>query len=166
MALPSGTIVPKAGANGAELEDRALGPEVVRADEEHNASDEAEGMFHHEALHLPVVGPAPILPAEKGPADLNLACDRVIPVEARRADDLGGFAANGHERTSGREGLLEEGLEAIGSGAGLVRVLLPDQRVRGDGEERIAIGWLKRPKRYQASFERRLRVKGHDTVQS
>jgi hypothetical protein len=55
---------------------------------------------------------------------------------------------------------LEEGIECIGLATGLVRVLLPDQRVGRDGKKPIAVGGRQRSKGHQRTDERRLQAKG------
>jgi hypothetical protein len=133
--------------------------------EEDYPADIAERMLEHEPLHLAIVLPTPMRPSEKGPADLDLIGRLIIGAKARRSYHLTGRGFHRKQRSPGVQRLPEEGVEASGLGATLVRMLLPDQWVGSNREELIVIGWGQRAKGHQRTFQNRLRIKGHSRLE-
>jgi hypothetical protein len=93
-ALAAVGIRPRAESDAADLRDRALRADILRADEKHDGPHEPEGVAQHQAFELTVVGAAPVGADEEGPTNLDLAALRVIAVEAGHPDDRAGCAVD------------------------------------------------------------------------
>jgi len=117
----------------------ALGAAIVWTDGEDHALHRLESMLKHQPLHLAVVSPAPVGSGQERPADLNDATLRIVAVVARRPDDLSGRSIQRHKRTTGRQGVLEENSERGLLIAIWFRMLLPDEGICGDPEQRLEI---------------------------
>lgn len=73
---------------------------------------------HHHVYHFgersrsdsPVIAPAPILARQERPPDPDLSVNAVVAVKPRRANDLLRTGFEDHERSSGGQDLLEEGI--------------------------------------------------------
>ena len=96
-------------------------------------------MLQHESLHLTVVSTAPVRAGKERPADLNNALLCVVTVVARRANDLPGGSVESHQRTTGTERILEESPERGFLIAVSFWMLLPDQRIRSNAEQRVEV---------------------------
>src|ERR1041385_5624306 len=92
----------------ADLLDRAAGAAVLRADDEEDAIDPGKGVEEHEALHLAVVGPAPVRPGEERPPDLDLPLRGIVAKVARGADYRAALPLDRDQSTSRRERAVEE----------------------------------------------------------
>jgi hypothetical protein len=137
---------------------RAIVPGIYEKDD---SIDITECVLEHQPLHLAIVMPTPMRPGEKGPADFDLAGRLIIAVKARRSDDPSGRGFRREQSSPRVQRLLEEGVEAIGIGPSLVRVLLPDRWVGGNREELIVVGWRQRAEGHERTFKNWLTIKGH-----
>ena len=142
----------------------ASGPlraEVARPDHEDHRVDEAERVLEHQPLQLAVVDAAPVEAGQERPADLDLGLRLIVAVEARRSDDQAVGAIDDDQRAAGGQRLVEERAEDLDLVAVAGRVLLPDQRVGGDGVERLPVVGAERAQLQALALQHRLGVEGH-----
>ncbi len=102
-----------------------------------------EGVVEEEALDLGVVLAPPVGPGEEGLVDEDTAAVLVDRLEAGAADDLA-VPVGDDQRAARRERVGEEPFDLLRRSAIGLRMLRPDQRIVGDGDERVAVGGLER----------------------
>src|SRR5262245_15940456 len=129
----------RAGEDAADLYDGPPRSHVLRADDENDAVHEPERMVEHEPLHLAVVPATPVRPRQERPADFDLAARLVVVGVARRPDDSSVAPVDCDQRPSRFECASEELPEDEFLVALVVRMLLPDQRIRSDGIQRVPV---------------------------
>src|SRR5689334_17265686 len=135
-SLPTLCVGGNAEILGADLLNRPPRPTILRPNDEEDLIDRLESVFQHQALHLAVVSAAPIRTSQKRPANLYYALYSVEALETRRSNDLPRRTVDGHQRATRIEGVSKELPEDIFFVTVRLWMLLPDERIRRDGEER------------------------------
>jgi hypothetical protein len=85
----------------------------------------------------------------------------VEPVEARRSDNLASVRVNGDERSAALQRFAEESIEDLFLITLFDRMLLPDERIRGYGEEAIKILGSQRPELQEVALQDGLQIEVH-----
>src|SRR4051812_41205852 len=123
-------------------------------------------MAKHQVLHFPIVTAAPIRTRQKSETDLDLAPVCVVAKIPGGADDASVLLVDHDKRAARFHRLPEKFAEdtfliTIGH-----RVLLPDQRVRRDGKERLPIIRPQRAEPKPLALQSRLQIESHSAVNS
>jgi len=159
QALAASTIRTRAGQHATNFLHRATRPKVSRPDKKHNALDESECVVQHEVFHFSIVTAAPMTPGEERPSDLDLARCFVIPVEPRRPNDPPIDLVLNEQRATARQRLVEE----VAENGLLVSLpdwmLLPDEGVGGNREQRVTIRLAQWRESHESAGKKRLKVK-------
>lgn len=121
-------------------------------------------MPQHKLLHLAIVDAAPVGSGQECPADLDLAFFLVVTMETRRPNHPLSYGITDNQRTTGRQSLVKEYLEAFFFMAILDRMLFPNEPISRDGVELTIVFGAKRPHIDEVALQNRLIIKRHSSL--
>src|SRR5262249_25034534 len=94
----------------------------------------------------------------------DLALRFIVAEVAGRPDRLAVLRIGDQERAAAGERLAEEIAEDLGLVAVAVRMLLPDERIRGNRIERVPVVGPERTELHEVALEHRLKIERHDVL--
>ena len=102
-------------------------------------------MPQHETLHFAVVEAAPVRSCQEGPTDFHFAPLLVVTVISGRPDYPVCHRVAGQQSAAGFKSLAKEFFEHVFPVTVPVRVLFPNERIRGNGIKIVEVLGPQRP---------------------